>query len=274
MPIISQTTKLGRSADTGDLLAQRKRNLVNQVNASKKSLGIYKQNLYNRGFEISNLQAQNGLDFYLVPRTFPPKPIEYFSATFLTFTSNFKGTGKSGYTLNSNLIISSIDTLTIPANTYLDLGGFNLTNNGTMSVSGTIESYTNETFTNNGKLTFNSGSNTQFTGASSTFINSAGVTADIGSNVSLTLFNNSGVINNRSSIIITNSSGNPLYGPFINTGTITNFTGSVFGNNNANLVNTGGTFIVQAGVSVSNSGTFRYCGGNVVGNLPGWVAVC
>ena len=65
MPIISQTGKLGRSADTGDLLAQRKRNIVNLEIASKKALGIFKPALYSRSFDVISLQSQNGLDDYL-----------------------------------------------------------------------------------------------------------------------------------------------------------------------------------------------------------------
>jgi surface protein len=60
--LISQSTKGGKSADTGDLLAQRKRSILNQVIDSKKALGIYKPSLNSRGFEIINLRAQLGLD--------------------------------------------------------------------------------------------------------------------------------------------------------------------------------------------------------------------
>jgi hypothetical protein len=68
MPI-SQTPKLGTSVDTGDLLTQRKRNILNQVIQSKKNLGIYKPSLYDRGFELVNLQKQTGVDSELVLKT-------------------------------------------------------------------------------------------------------------------------------------------------------------------------------------------------------------
>jgi hypothetical protein len=67
MPIISQTKKIGRSVDSGDLLTERKRNLLNQVNDSKKTLGIFKENSLSRGFDLVNLRAQKGLDSYLAP---------------------------------------------------------------------------------------------------------------------------------------------------------------------------------------------------------------
>jgi hypothetical protein len=65
MPIISPTKKLGRSVDSGDLLAQRKRNILNLEIASKKSLGIYKLGNSNNGLINNLLQSQNGLDEYL-----------------------------------------------------------------------------------------------------------------------------------------------------------------------------------------------------------------
>jgi hypothetical protein len=59
----------GKTIDTGDLLTQRKRNTLNQVIASKKGLGIYKPSSYDRGFELINLQRQNGIDSDLRPKT-------------------------------------------------------------------------------------------------------------------------------------------------------------------------------------------------------------
>lgn len=67
MPI-AQTIKVATSVDTGDLLTQRKRNILNQVVASKKALGIHKPSLYDRGFELVNLKAQTGLDSLLLPQ--------------------------------------------------------------------------------------------------------------------------------------------------------------------------------------------------------------
>jgi hypothetical protein len=65
MPI-SQSIKVGTSVDTGDLLTQRKRDVLNQVIESKKALGIYKPSLTSRGFELVNLQRQTGIDSLLV----------------------------------------------------------------------------------------------------------------------------------------------------------------------------------------------------------------
>lgn len=64
MPV-AQSIKLGTSVDVGDLLTQRKRNILNQVVQSKRNQGIYKPSLYDRGFEVISLQAQTGLDSQL-----------------------------------------------------------------------------------------------------------------------------------------------------------------------------------------------------------------
>lgn len=64
MPV-AQSIKLGTSVDVGDLLTQRKRNILNQVVQSKRTQGIYKPSLYDRGFEVVSLQAQTGLDSQL-----------------------------------------------------------------------------------------------------------------------------------------------------------------------------------------------------------------
>jgi hypothetical protein len=72
MPV-SQTPKLGTSVDIADLLAQRKRNTLNQVIASQKAAGIYKPHLSERSFEMINLQRQAGLDSELVIQTRPFK---------------------------------------------------------------------------------------------------------------------------------------------------------------------------------------------------------
>ena len=78
MPI-AQSIKVATSVDTGDLLTQRKRDILNQVVASKKALGIYKPSLYDRGFELVNLKAQNGLDSLLLPQnTFKEFPRQFF----------------------------------------------------------------------------------------------------------------------------------------------------------------------------------------------------
>jgi len=78
MPV-AQTIKVGTSVDTGDLLTQRKRNTLNQVIASKKALGIYKPSLYDRGFELVNLQRQTGIDSDLLPkRLFKEFPRKFF----------------------------------------------------------------------------------------------------------------------------------------------------------------------------------------------------
>ena len=74
MPIVYQSNK-GRSVDPSDLLAERKRNLINQVNQSQKVAGTYKPNLSDRSFEMINLQNQNGLDSELTPNL----PIVYKS---------------------------------------------------------------------------------------------------------------------------------------------------------------------------------------------------
>jgi len=68
MPV-AQTIKTGTSVDVGDLLAQRKRSILNQVIKSKKVIGIYKPSLYDRGFELVNLQSQNGIDSQVIPST-------------------------------------------------------------------------------------------------------------------------------------------------------------------------------------------------------------
>jgi len=68
-----------RSIDLGDLLAQRKRNLINQVNQSQQNAGTYKPNLSERSFEKINIQRQIGLDSELTPnlpaafKLFPPR---------------------------------------------------------------------------------------------------------------------------------------------------------------------------------------------------------
>ena len=55
--------KGGRSADTSSILSQRKRDIELQVISTKRSLGILKPNLNNRGFVSINLQAQGGLSY-------------------------------------------------------------------------------------------------------------------------------------------------------------------------------------------------------------------
>jgi hypothetical protein len=72
MPV-SQSPKLGTSVDVADLLAQRKRNVENQVITSQKNAGTYKPNLSDRSFEVINLQRQAGLDSELLIQTRPFK---------------------------------------------------------------------------------------------------------------------------------------------------------------------------------------------------------
>jgi hypothetical protein len=77
MPI-AQTIKVATSVDVGDLLIQRKRDILNKVVASKKALGIYKPSLYDRGFELINLKAQTGLDSLLRPQVQKEFPRRFF----------------------------------------------------------------------------------------------------------------------------------------------------------------------------------------------------
>ena len=48
----------GKQIDIGDLLTQRKRNILNQVVASQIAANTYKPNLSKRSFELINLQRE------------------------------------------------------------------------------------------------------------------------------------------------------------------------------------------------------------------------
>ena len=74
--LVAKTSKLGRSVDVGDLLAERKRNILNQVIASQKAAGTYKPNLSNRSFEMINLQRQVGLDSELISNSNTVTPVQ------------------------------------------------------------------------------------------------------------------------------------------------------------------------------------------------------
>jgi len=78
MPV-AQSIKNGTSVDVGDLLAQLKRNTLNQVVKSQNSAGKYKPNLSRRSFESINLQNQKGIDSELSgTQVFKEFPKQFF----------------------------------------------------------------------------------------------------------------------------------------------------------------------------------------------------
>lgn len=77
MPI-AQSIKIATSVDVGDLLTQRKRNILNQVIQSQKDVGTYKPNLSKRSFEMINLHRQTGIDSLLLPQVQKEFPIRFF----------------------------------------------------------------------------------------------------------------------------------------------------------------------------------------------------
>ena len=78
MPV-AQSFKGGTSVDIGDLLTQRKRNILNQVIASQIAANTYKPNLSKRSFEMVNLQRQTGVDTQLAgTQTYKLIPPRFF----------------------------------------------------------------------------------------------------------------------------------------------------------------------------------------------------
>jgi hypothetical protein len=155
MPI-SQSPKLGTSVDTGDLLAQRKRNIENQVTQSKKALGIYKPSLYRRGFDLINLQMQNGLDSLLTstPTVLNVNLLVADVALFHSPSGNWRST--------STITIPSGTTLTIKAGETLEAkvinnGQFVIEQDGTFTGSLTNTVLTTVTGTINFLFTTNTG---------------------------------------------------------------------------------------------------------------------